>query len=110
MALTDALSVSMKALGVAASVYFEKDRTKYSNDGEQTESDQSSNNNTGNDTISTKQLTEMAAKIKVDTPTIIETAKKDYNDTATEVKFIKQENKKKLYERFETAYKKKGGK
>lgn len=29
MALTDALSVAMKSLGVAADVYFEKDRTKY---------------------------------------------------------------------------------
>lgn len=31
MALTDALSVSMKALGIGADVYFEKDRTKYNN-------------------------------------------------------------------------------
>lgn len=30
MALTDALSVAMKSLGVGADVYFEKDRTKYS--------------------------------------------------------------------------------
>ena len=30
MALTDALSVACKALGVGADVYFEKDRTKYS--------------------------------------------------------------------------------
>jgi hypothetical protein len=30
MALTDALSVSCKALGVGADVYFEKDKTKYS--------------------------------------------------------------------------------
>lgn len=29
MALTDALSVAMKALGVAADVYFERDRSKY---------------------------------------------------------------------------------
>ena len=36
MALTDALSVAMKALGIAADVYFEKDRSKYDNheDGE----------------------------------------------------------------------------
>jgi len=31
MALTDALSVSCKSLGVGADVYFEKDRTKYDN-------------------------------------------------------------------------------
>lgn len=32
MALTDALSVACKALGVAADVYWEKDRTKYTTD------------------------------------------------------------------------------
>lgn len=32
MALTDALSVAMKAIGVAADVYFDKDRTKYTSD------------------------------------------------------------------------------
>lgn len=32
MALTDALSVAMKALGVGADIYFERDRTKYSAD------------------------------------------------------------------------------
>lgn len=31
MALTDALSIACKALGVGADVYFEKDRTKYDN-------------------------------------------------------------------------------
>ncbi len=31
MALTDALSVAMKALGVGADIYFERDSTKYSN-------------------------------------------------------------------------------
>lgn len=33
MALTDAISVAAKALGVAADVYFEKDRTKYNIEG-----------------------------------------------------------------------------
>ena len=32
MALTDALSVAMKAIGVAADVYFDKDSTKYTSD------------------------------------------------------------------------------
>lgn len=32
MAYTDALSVACKALGIAADVYFEKDKTKYTND------------------------------------------------------------------------------
>ena len=34
MALTDAISVACKALGVGADVYWEKDRTKYDVDGE----------------------------------------------------------------------------
>ena len=33
MALTDALSVACKALGVAADIYYEKDRTKYDSHG-----------------------------------------------------------------------------
>lgn len=35
MALTDAISVAAKALGIGADVYFEKDRTKYSGQDEQ---------------------------------------------------------------------------
>ena len=34
MALTDAISVAAKALGIGADVYFEKDRTKYTNEEE----------------------------------------------------------------------------
>lgn len=34
MALTDAISVASKALGIGADVYFDKDRTKYSNEEE----------------------------------------------------------------------------
>lgn len=34
MALTDAISVATKALGIGADVYFEKDRTKYTNEEE----------------------------------------------------------------------------
>lgn len=44
MALTDAISVAAKALGIGASVYFSKDRTKY-NAGENS----SGENNSGND-------------------------------------------------------------
>lgn len=36
MALTDALSVACKALGIGADIYFEKDNTKYSKDSEDT--------------------------------------------------------------------------
>ena len=32
MALTDAISVAAKALGIGADVYFDQDRTKYSGD------------------------------------------------------------------------------
>lgn len=35
MALTDAISVAAKALGIGADVYFDKDRTKYTGQGEQ---------------------------------------------------------------------------
>lgn len=38
MALTDALSVAMKALGVGADIYFEKDRTKYTDSTDATNS------------------------------------------------------------------------
>ncbi len=109
MALTDALSVSMKALGVAASVYFEKDRTKYSNDGEQTESDQPSNNNTGNGTVSEKKLIELATEKGFTTKQVLDVAKKSYNDPASEIKYIKAENKKKLYDKL-MAYPDKGAK
>lgn len=40
MALTDALSVAMKALGVAADIYFERDVTKYTADYQQTDTQQ----------------------------------------------------------------------
>lgn len=39
MALTDALSVACKALGIGADVYFEKDKTKYTNQQEQPDPD-----------------------------------------------------------------------
>ena len=38
MALTDALSVAMKSLGMAGDVYFEKDRTKYTGSEQETKS------------------------------------------------------------------------
>jgi hypothetical protein len=37
MAYTDAISVACKSLGFAADVYFERDRTKYSGNGEETD-------------------------------------------------------------------------
>lgn len=37
MAYTDAISVACKALGMAADVYYEKDRTKYNANGQETE-------------------------------------------------------------------------
>ena len=47
MALTDAISVSCKALGVGADVYWNKDRTKYDDDD--------------------KKVVEVKAEVKVDT-------------------------------------------
>ena len=46
MALTDALSVAMKALGVAADIYFEKDSTKYQGNTSQGNQQQGQGNTT----------------------------------------------------------------
>jgi hypothetical protein len=46
MALTDAISVSCKALGFGADVYWDKDRTKYS---DKPQNDQQGNKSVGND-------------------------------------------------------------
>jgi hypothetical protein len=48
MALTDALSVACKALGIGADVYFAKDKTKYT-DGEGTDSSAKPQNDKGRD-------------------------------------------------------------
>lgn len=40
MALTDALSVACKALGIGADVYFEKDKTKYTADSDESKGEQ----------------------------------------------------------------------
>ena len=57
MALTDALSVAMKALGIAADVYFEKDRSKYD-----------SNEDDGED--KNKQMMQDTGKAKIDAPKV----------------------------------------
>lgn len=61
MALTDALSVAMKSLGIAADVYFEKDRTKYdkSDDAPQDKPQQ-----TPSTTITEKQVNRLLAIAK----------------------------------------------
>ena len=53
MALTDAISVSCKSLGVGADVYWNKDRTKYSTKGDQSDGEEP--------TISEKQAKRMFA-------------------------------------------------
>lgn len=65
MALTDAISVSCKALGVGADIYFQKDRTKYDTNN-QTEKPQLTDSikNKINDCIETKQLSELWAQNK----------------------------------------------
>lgn len=52
MALTDALGVAMKSLGVAADVYFEKDRTKHDTPTEVPQSNKESKVKNGNDKCS----------------------------------------------------------
>lgn len=48
MAYTDAISVACKSLGFAADVYFDKDRTKYTHDGEAPQDSQNRPANTPN--------------------------------------------------------------
>jgi len=58
MALTDALSVACKSLGVAADVYFEKDRSKYDNVEPPIGSQATQSNNTTNTPQSDKKLSQ----------------------------------------------------
>lgn len=79
MALTDALSVSMKAIGVAADVYFEKDRTKY---------DKPDQPETPTDKVTTQQLIDMAKSKNITEKGLINRYKADTGKEVTEVKFI----------------------
>lgn len=78
MALTDAISVACKSLGVGADVYYEKDRTKYDNNG--------SNNNPSNsgkkcaiNEAQLKRLYAIASSKGYDANSVKATVKKHYN-------------------------------
>ena len=69
MALTDALSVACKSLGVAADVYFEKDRSKYDNvepqkDQQQEKPQQATNISSDKKLLSQNQLARLYAIAK----------------------------------------------
>jgi hypothetical protein len=85
MALTDAISVACKSLGIGADVYFEKDRTKY--DGASTNGEgagTTGSNQEGKHTLSEKQVARAVAIGKshgIDIGTIKKQIMKDYNAT-----------------------------
>lgn len=88
MSLTDAISIACKALGIAADVYYQKDRTKY---------DLSNNSDVlpkNPDMVTTQMLIDIAAKKGYTEDQL----KKKYK--VTEVKFIKKEVKKEAYNKF----------
>ena len=97
MAMTDAISVSCKALGFGADIYWDKDSSKY---------DKPSNNVTGQpitqghanvpttDNITTQMLIDMAKSKGFNEEQICKKYK------AKEAKFIKQADKKEAYENF----------
>lgn len=88
MALTDALSVSMKAIGVAADVYFEKDRTKY---------DKPDQSETPTDKVTTQQLIDMAKSKNITEKGLINRYKADTGKEVQEVKFIPADVKVRYY-------------
>ncbi|WP_353096361.1 hypothetical protein [Tissierella praeacuta] len=59
MALTDAISVSCKSLGIGADVYFEKDRSKY--DGEEGQVSKATTPSTGKGKLTEKQIKRLYA-------------------------------------------------
>jgi hypothetical protein len=61
MALTDALSVACKSLGVAADVYWERDKTKYGNSGNPTEQEPPMSDNPSEKVLTDKQLNRLHA-------------------------------------------------
>ena len=100
MALTDAISVSCKALGFGADVYWDKDSSKYDkplHESTGTPTKQGGDNTTTgdkDDTVTTQMLLDMAKA-------------KGFNEEAVckrfktkEAKFIKQADKKAAYENF----------
>lgn len=82
MALTDALSVAAKALGIGADVYFEKDKTKYSPQ-EKTVRAKKSNQYMDDDKL--KELVELAEGFGWTEEKLLENIQKRYKKTIMEL-------------------------
>jgi hypothetical protein len=94
MALTDAISTSCKALGIAADVYFAKDRTKYDNNiGNETERNTPPDEANGNNNVppakglTAKQINRLHAirkSVNMDEDTLKKIMMKHYNKSSSE--------------------------
>ena len=93
MALTDAISVSCKALGFGADIYWDKDSTKYDKP-TQILQEQPKNNSDTETNITTQMLLDMAKSKGFDEAAVCKRFK------VTEAKFIKKDDKKAAYENF----------
>ena len=89
MALTDLLSVACKSLGMAADIYFNKDRTKY-NAGDNTDPDPTNEENPGETPVkalSVKQINRLHAirkSVNMDEDTLKRIIFKHYNKSSSE--------------------------
>jgi hypothetical protein len=94
MALTDAISVSCKALGIGSDVYWNKDKTKY----ETEKADEVEPTQTPNDVISEKQAKRLIAIAKGN----IEGAKKIMLEFGyTSSKYIKKQHYEEIVKKIE---------
>jgi len=99
MALTDSIGSACKLLGIAADVYFEKDRSKYDSVYEYKPDkpdkpdklDKPDGKKSNSDFITPEMLIELAEKKGVSQKSILS------KYSASEIKFIKQESKKEAY-------------
>jgi hypothetical protein len=103
MALTDAISVACKSLGIGADVYYQKDRTKY--DKTPTEATGTpENNQTSKHTLTQPQVARaiaIGAKNGIDLATIKKQITKDYK--VTEIAMLNKQQYDELCERLEKA-------
>lgn len=81
MALTDAISVSCKALGVGADVYWQEDKTKYNNDSQPQQEKI--------DSAKVKVITDLLEKTKSDVPAFLKYYKIAYVEDMTVDVFAK---------------------
>lgn len=84
MALTDALSVAAKALGVGADVYFDKDRTKYSPNADALPLPKTKKGGYMDD-AKLQELLELADSIGWDDKTLISNVRKRFGKNVTEL-------------------------